>query len=148
MKKLGSYRNGNYDVTIYDDGTKVRRTEEDDFIPEFPENIDVKITDNCQIGCQFCFVEDTEISTDAKTKKIQDIGVGDVVQSYNEITNQFELRKVIQTHKRPYSGKLITIELEDGNVIKCTPNHKIYTTNRGWITADSISENDDIKVYK
>lgn len=55
MKRLGSYKNGNYKVAIFDDGTKVRRTEEDDFIPEFPENIDVKITDNCQIGCQFCY---------------------------------------------------------------------------------------------
>ncbi len=148
MKKLGTYKNGNYIVTMFDDGTKIRQTKYDDFIPAFPENIDVKLTDKCSIGCPFCFVEDTEISIDAKTKKIQDISVGDIVQSYNEVTNQFELHKVIQTYKRPYSGKLITIELEDGNVIKCTPNHKIYTTNRGWITADSISENDDIKVYK
>lgn len=148
MKKLGTYKNGNYIVTMFDDGTKIRQTKYDVFIPAFPENIDVKLTDKCSIGCPFCFVEDTEISIDTETKKIQDINIGDVVQSYNEDTNQFEPRKVIQTYKRPYSGKLIIIELENGNVIKCTPNHKIYTTNRGWVTADSISENDDIKVYK
>ena len=53
MKILGIYKNGNYQVTILDDGTKIRRTEEDEFIPEFPENADVKITDKCCQGCPF-----------------------------------------------------------------------------------------------
>ena len=55
MKILGIYKNGNYQVTILDDGTKIRRTEEDEFIPEFPENADVKITDKCSQGCPFCY---------------------------------------------------------------------------------------------
>ena len=55
MKILGIYKNGNYQVTILSDGTKIRRTEEDDFIPEFPENADVKITDKCSQGCPFCY---------------------------------------------------------------------------------------------
>lgn len=55
MKILGTYKNGNYNVTILSDGTKIRRTEEDEFIPEFPENADVKITDKCSQGCPFCY---------------------------------------------------------------------------------------------
>jgi len=55
MKILGVYKNGNYNVTILSDGTKIRRTEEDEFIPEFPENADVKITDKCSQGCPFCY---------------------------------------------------------------------------------------------
>lgn len=55
MKILGTYRNGNYQVTILSDGTKIRRTDEDEFIPEFPENADVKITDKCSQGCPFCY---------------------------------------------------------------------------------------------
>ena len=55
MKILGIYKNGNYQVTILDDGTKIRRTEENEFIPEFPENADVKITDKCSQGCPFCY---------------------------------------------------------------------------------------------
>lgn len=38
-----------------DDGTKIRRTDEDDFIPSFAENCDIKITDKCSMGCPFCF---------------------------------------------------------------------------------------------
>ena len=54
-KLLYSYRNGNYDVKIYSDGTKIRETEEDEFIPAFAENCDVKITDRCDAHCPFCY---------------------------------------------------------------------------------------------
>ena len=29
MKCIGTYKNGNYNVTVFDDGTKIRRTEDD-----------------------------------------------------------------------------------------------------------------------
>lgn len=49
------YKNGNYVVLIKDDGTKIRRTDEDTFIPQFAENMDVKITSACSVGCPFCY---------------------------------------------------------------------------------------------
>ena len=52
---MNFYRNGNYIVCIMDDGTKIRKTEEDSFIPSFAENTDVKITSKCSIGCPFCY---------------------------------------------------------------------------------------------
>jgi hypothetical protein len=51
---LGSYVNGNTSVKIYDDGTKIRTTEDDEFNSEFPESIDLKITNVCNRGCLFC----------------------------------------------------------------------------------------------
>lgn len=48
------YKNGNYTVIIMQDGTKVRYTNGDNFIPAFAENCDVKITDKCSQGCTFC----------------------------------------------------------------------------------------------
>lgn len=55
MKLLGKYKNGNYTVKIFDDGTKIRETEEDEFIPAFSENSDCKLTDKCSQGCPFCY---------------------------------------------------------------------------------------------
>ena len=52
---MPSYKNGNYIVTILEDGTKIRVTEENEFIPEFSENIDCKITDKCSQMCKFCY---------------------------------------------------------------------------------------------
>lgn len=49
------YKNGNYTVKINTkDGTKIRETEEDDFIPDFAENMDIKITNKCNLNCPFC----------------------------------------------------------------------------------------------
>ena len=55
MKVLGKYRNGNYIVTILEDGTKIRATKDDDFVPAFSENCDCKITDKCSQNCAFCY---------------------------------------------------------------------------------------------
>lgn len=55
MGILGVYKNGNYRVTLLEDGTKIRETNEDEFIPSFAENCDCKITDRCDAGCPFCY---------------------------------------------------------------------------------------------
>lgn len=52
---LSKYNNGNYTVEIYDDGTKIRETEEETFEASFPENIDIKITNKCLNNCNFCY---------------------------------------------------------------------------------------------
>ena len=52
---MNFYRNGNYIVCIMNDGTKIRKTDYDEFIPSFAENCDVKITSKCSIGCPFCY---------------------------------------------------------------------------------------------
>lgn len=55
MQLLSKYNNGNYTVEIYDDGTKIRETEEETFNASFPENIDLKITNYCENNCNFCY---------------------------------------------------------------------------------------------
>lgn len=52
---MNFYKNGNYTVCIMDDGTKIRRTDASEFKPAFAENVDVKITSKCNIGCKFCY---------------------------------------------------------------------------------------------
>lgn len=54
MKILGMYRNGNFTTTLFSDGTKIRETQEDDFVPNFAESMDIKITNQCDMGCPFC----------------------------------------------------------------------------------------------
>lgn len=52
------YSNGNTSVSILDDGTKIREWE-GDAKPHHPESIDVKITNYCDLGCQFCHESST-----------------------------------------------------------------------------------------
>ena len=54
MELLGRYRNGNYVTTILSDGTRIRETNDDKFIPDHAENMDIKITNCCSMSCPFC----------------------------------------------------------------------------------------------
>lgn len=54
MKLLGIYKNGNFTTKIFSDGTKVRETEDDEFNATFAENMDIKISNYCDMGCKFC----------------------------------------------------------------------------------------------
>lgn len=51
---LGRWKNGNYTVTIYSNGTKIRENGEDFFEPETIESMDIKITNACDMGCPMC----------------------------------------------------------------------------------------------
>ena len=59
MKVVGAYKNGNYRVTIFDDGTKIRETEDEEFIHNRLESVDMKITNKCDMGCPFCHEKST-----------------------------------------------------------------------------------------
>lgn len=56
MENWRIYKNGNYIVKFnLDDGTKIRETEEDEFIPDHAENMDIKLTNMCEgVGCKWC----------------------------------------------------------------------------------------------
>ena len=54
MELLGRYKNGNFVTTILSDGTKIRETKDDEFIPAFAENMDIKLTNKCNGGCAWC----------------------------------------------------------------------------------------------
>lgn len=59
---MKSYINGNYFVMIHErSGTKEYRAlrSGEDFKAEFPDSIDLKITDKCSIGCPFCHESST-----------------------------------------------------------------------------------------
>ena len=49
------YINGNYTVFIHDDGTKIRKTKDDEFIQSYAENVDIKLIGKCSQRCQFCY---------------------------------------------------------------------------------------------
>ena len=55
MKELATYQNGNTTTVIYDDGTKIHATDEDDFHFQFVESCDIQISQRCDNGCEFCY---------------------------------------------------------------------------------------------
>ncbi len=66
MKLLSIYNNGNYQVKLYEDGTKVKLTRADDFDADFPDSIDIKITDYCDMLCPMCHEKSTPSGSHAE----------------------------------------------------------------------------------
>lgn len=58
MNLLQKYKNGNYTVSIFDDGTKEREFDETPK-PIWPESMDVKVTDYCDAQCAWCHEKST-----------------------------------------------------------------------------------------
>ena len=58
---VGSYINGNYIVEIRDANTRIKRAlrRNEEFCAAFPDSIDLKITNKCNIGCPFCHESST-----------------------------------------------------------------------------------------
>lgn len=128
-------------------GTKIRLT----FDPsvniirsEYPELVDIHITDKCNSGCAFCVLPETLIKTNIGNVQIKDIKIGDTVISYDVESKTPVNNKVEQTFERDFEGDLIIIELENGEILKLTPNHQIFTSNRGWINSNLLNINDNI----
>jgi hypothetical protein len=82
MKLLGAYKNGNYNVVIFNDGTKIRKTDENEFKAEFPECMDIKITNYCNMGCPYCH-EDS--NTEGKHGDILNAKFIDSLHPYTEL---------------------------------------------------------------
>lgn len=87
-------------------------------------------------GGRGCFLYDQKIKTNNGVKYISIIKDGDIVESYNETTGSIEYKKVINTFEYD-SSNYIEIELKNGSVIKCTPNHK-FLHNGDWIPISQL----------
>ena len=81
-KIIGKYRNGNYEVTLYADGTKVRENDLDNLTPAFAESCDVTITQRCDGNCKFCYAECTP---DGKHAELLNAKFLDTLHPYTEM---------------------------------------------------------------
>ena len=140
-----SYKNGNYIVAMdLTNGTKIRYNDLDFFKAEFPESADVKVTNKCSGGCSFCFVDGMMVATPNGEINISEIKIGDEVLSFNPSSQKIESKNVKKLFQHLFEGYLMKITLGDGKVIKCTPNHKFYVENKGYVEAKNLKEEDNI----
>lgn len=113
-----------------------------------PNKFDMIIVDEIHT----CVSGDTLINTDRGLIKIKCINQNDNVLSYNVVSNSLEYKKVLSTFKIPNSKKLLKLTILDDtgfeHSIKCTPEHKIYTHNRGFVEAQFLTQDDRIEIIK
>ena len=44
------------------------------------------------------------------------------------------------------TNQILRLEFSDGRVLRCTPNHRLWTANRGWVRADELDDSDRIRL--
>lgn len=79
---IGKYKNGNYNVILLNDGTKIRHSKFDSFEPERPESMDICISTYCRMDCPFCY---EGCSTQGKHADVMNAKFIDTLQPYTEI---------------------------------------------------------------
>ena len=65
-----------------------------------------------------------------------------MVLSYNIKTGEKEWAPVTAAALTRKNADVIQLDLENGKTIKLTPDHKVYTENRGWIEAKDLTDAD------
>ncbi|RHG20082.1 radical SAM protein [Blautia obeum] len=133
---IKSYKNGNFRTFIdLNDGTKIRETDEDEFIADFAESMDVKICNYCDIGCPMCHEGSTtkgKFGDILNEKFIQTlhpyqeiaIGGGDATSHPDLIPFLYELRE-----KRVIANLTVNqihFEKKQDLIKKLVDNHLIY----------------------
>lgn len=87
----------------------------------------------------------TEITTTIKAFTEQfDENKDYFVRSYDHTTRQVVYSKVEDAGITANTDALYHIIDNLGNVIKCTPDHKVYTSNRGYVAAKSLVNGDSL----
>lgn len=82
---IGKYVNGNHTTRIFYDGTRIRETIDpkcDEFTFEFPESIDLKITDRCDMMCPMCHESSTKDGSHADLNGLKFL---DTLRPYTEV---------------------------------------------------------------
>ena len=87
-----------------------------------------------------CFPAGTKIDGRA----IETIKAGDYISSYNEETNQIELKKVLSVMKKNTPDKLVVIN----DRLVCTENHPVFLADeRRYINAGNIKQGQSLLYY-
>jgi len=100
------------------------------------------------IASNLCLVGNTKVQTENGIKDLQDIRVNDKVLSMNIETKEEEFKKVLGSAKTGINRKVIRIVSKNMNEIICTPEHKIWTWNRGYVKAKDLKLEDFLQSPK
>lgn len=95
-----------------------------------------------------CVTGDTIVKTDKGDISIKElidkVNNNEIINvlSYDINNDKIEYQQVADGMLTRKNANIIEIETEDGNKIKLTPDHKVYTENRGYVNAGELTSDD------
>lgn len=97
-------------------------------------------------------IVNVKVNDTVKVMKIKSIGniIKDnevFILSYNKETNSQEFKKIKAFAKTSNKSKVLKLKYADKELI-CTPEHKVFTKNRGYVQAKDLLENDVLNVIQ
>jgi len=96
----------------------------------------------CSLDCRFCVPGSTLIRTKYGLKRIDQIQDEEEIVVYDSLNQQLVLARVGHVFCREVEEVL---ELEvDGQKIRLTTGHPVYTKQRGWVKAGDLAPDDEV----
>ena len=90
----------------------------------------------------------TENHGEMTLREFVDGNVFDKVLAYDDQTGVSTYKDVIAKMNNGDTDEWLEIELENGQIIQVTPNHRIYVENIGYVQAQDLTEDMELKINK
>ena len=100
----------------------------------------------CSVKCGFSLPAGVGIKTADGFKNIEDFVVGDLVLGRTQ--RGIELTEVLGTTSHMSDLGVMEIEMESGYVLRCTPDHPVYSATRGWVNAGDLQVGEEVEKYE
>ena len=120
-------------------------------LPQFQKDLDLKIhgSNLCLAGnSKLNVLVDNVLYPKLDLEEVVDLfklGKEILVLSYDLETKSIEYKKVIAGDLMFENAEVLEIiDEESGKTITCTPEHKIFTKNRGYVMAKDLKEDDEL----
>lgn len=98
-------------------------------------------TNPCLTGNSIVTTDKGQISFIELTERFK-LGEKFKALTYNSEKHQLEWEDIVFADKTRINANVIKLELEDGNFVELTPDHEVFTENRGYVKASQLTEED------
>jgi hypothetical protein len=154
----GIVKNGNYWVGYGYDGKIRFKTEKGDCIPSYPELCDIRITNKCNNGCKFCYMDSTMSGKHADIDALKKIIDGLSTKYFDRYSKRVEFAvgggNILLY---PHLEELFHYMKEKGHIVNTTINAKdcekvisdenLYRIFRYYVSGIGISVSEESDLY-
>lgn len=125
---------------------KVSGTKYLEYLPDKPVRFRVGSTAQHALGTHIlCLSGETFVETNNGIEKIKNlVDKNVIVKSYDKENNKIVYSEECKVYQTGIVNEIYEIELDDGSVLKCTPDHKFMLKNGEYKKAKDLTENDEL----